>query len=306
MIEGRMGEWSRRLAVVADQRIVVPRGERKFHKAVELARPRVRFGVNIDRRQVMDKIAAAEDENSLIAQGRQLPADLILPGGRQIIIQTHLHNGNIRPRVHLCQDRPRAVVQTPFIIQLHPGGGDGFGDPRGGFRSAGGGIAVFFQRFWKPVKIVDRARLRHPRDGRPLGEPVGGDGKNGLWFGQRLPQAFPVAGEGVIVERVFRRAVADEDNRHAPAGGRGMHRGHGSSLLLAVDNNTARRRTNRRAPVSKEAVIARRRGRMVFRQGRRSNLPCFRICLLEEIAAPLPLRLKPRLARQGSIFRLST
>ena len=93
--------------------------------------------------EIMNDIAAADDQNSFGTQGKQLPAEIVVEAGRLGEIDAELEYGNIGRWKEVFENRPGAMVQSPYGIDPdfagfgHPGGSAGL------FRRPGRGINDF-------------------------------------------------------------------------------------------------------------------------------------------------------------------
>ena len=74
--------------------------------------------VPVDAAQVVDDVAAGEDQHPLAAQGRKSPADSVMLGGLQAAVDAQLHDGDVGLRKDPAQDRPGAVVNAPGVVRM--------------------------------------------------------------------------------------------------------------------------------------------------------------------------------------------
>ena len=63
--------------------------------------------------QVVDDVAAADDEHALVAQGRKPLAQLIMESGRLGLVDAELHDRDVRLGEYVSQHRPCPVVEPP-------------------------------------------------------------------------------------------------------------------------------------------------------------------------------------------------
>src|SRR5579864_5141172 len=71
------------------------------------------------RMQVVDDVAAADDQNSFFAQWSESLTDFIVKRRGLSLINAQLHNRNVCLRIYMTQDCPRAMVQTPAFVKSH-------------------------------------------------------------------------------------------------------------------------------------------------------------------------------------------
>ena len=65
--------------------------------------------------------------------------------GRLPFVDAKLHDRNVRLRVHVAQNRPRAVVEPPLVIQPHGHRGKQLLGAKRKLRIAGRGVLCLFQ-----------------------------------------------------------------------------------------------------------------------------------------------------------------
>ena len=116
MVDGRVREaHARCTALVIDERVDVALRERLSAPVVELLRPgrwrRVRPEV-LDERQPVGHESAAHDEHALVAQRRELPAE-IEQLGRVEARHRDLEDRDVGLGVHDRERHVRAVVEAP-------------------------------------------------------------------------------------------------------------------------------------------------------------------------------------------------
>jgi len=71
--------------------------------------------------EVVDEVAAPHDEHSFLAQGRYTLPDLVVERGRLPFVDAKLHDRNVRLRVYVAQNRPRAVIERRPNIAVRIG-----------------------------------------------------------------------------------------------------------------------------------------------------------------------------------------
>jgi hypothetical protein len=89
--------------------------------------------------QVVDHVARAEDQLGLVAQRAQALAEQQVTGGRESLVDAELHDGHVRVREHVHEQRPRAVVEAPALVALDGRRREQRRDPRGELGAPGAG-----------------------------------------------------------------------------------------------------------------------------------------------------------------------
>jgi len=171
--------------------------------------------------EVVDDIAAAEQEHATIPQGREPGRELqvVLQGSQRIDRQ--LDDGDVGLRVEVRQHAPGSMVQPPLVdVEADPHRLDQLHHLLREFRRAGRRIPEVEKFLGEAVEIVDRPGLRHGRDRGGTEVPVGRDDEYGTRPRQGLAECTPCLREPVALERVHRAAMPDEKRRHAPVHGR--------------------------------------------------------------------------------------
>ena len=69
--------------------------------------------------QIVNEIAASDNQNALVAQRRELSAYIEMKGGRLSLVDAKLDDRNVSSRIDMAKHRPCAVVQTPGVVQLN-------------------------------------------------------------------------------------------------------------------------------------------------------------------------------------------
>lgn len=77
-------------------------------------------------------------------------------------------------------------------------------------RRTGGGIFNLAERGREAPEIVNGSGVFHRRHVGAVCVPVGGHGDDCFWLSYLFAQLFPRLGEGVLLNRVHRRPVANE------------------------------------------------------------------------------------------------
>src|SRR5205085_176955 len=100
---------------------------------------------------------------------------------------------------------------SPRMVETDRDRSEELANARGELRVTGRGILHIEQRLRKTVEIMDRLRPRHRRDRRAADEPVRGDCQDRLRLAGERAELPPGLGVAVVLERIHRAAVADEN-----------------------------------------------------------------------------------------------
>ena len=64
----------------------------------------------------MHHVAAAEQQDAVIAQRSQPGAEFVVEAGRLRRVDAQLHDRHIGLRIHVMQHRPGAVIEAPGVV----------------------------------------------------------------------------------------------------------------------------------------------------------------------------------------------
>src|SRR5262249_54376303 len=165
--------------------------------------------------QVVHDVAAPEDQDAFVAQRSELPAQLVVEGGRLRGVDRELYDGNVRPGVRVPQDRPRAVVEPPRVLEPDRYGTEQTLHAARERGIPGRGVLDVVQLSGEAVEVVNGRRQIVDRDGGEGDVPVRGDGEDRVRRRDLFAEPAPGARPGVVLERIERIAVAEEERRHA-------------------------------------------------------------------------------------------
>jgi hypothetical protein len=99
---------------------VPPAEQRLLQPPVELRRPlRHRRALGPHPAEVVRRAAGAEDEDAVVAERHQRPAELVVVRAVAAALQGELAHRHVRLRVHEHQWHPRAVVKPAAVVFLH-------------------------------------------------------------------------------------------------------------------------------------------------------------------------------------------
>ena len=147
-----------RIPRVFNDSLVVSVVKALLHPGVEFNRPVKRPGIigEVDPSQVMDDIAAADDENAFAAQVFEFFTKREMKCRTLNEVEAELDYGDIRCGIHVLQDRPSPMVETPeFVIEMDGRVRSLFADPFRGGGTAGRRILNVEQFLRKPVEVMD-------------------------------------------------------------------------------------------------------------------------------------------------------
>jgi len=151
------------LVLVIDERLVLSGEEELADLTFERDRPIVRLrcvpSPSISMR-IMDDVAAPQNENAFVSQGRQAFADFIMERRRLRFINAELNYWDISLRIDVAQNRPSTVVETPAVVAAHRHRCKQFLDARSEVGITGRGILHPIQFARKAAEVVDRPRRR--------------------------------------------------------------------------------------------------------------------------------------------------
>ncbi len=87
-----------------------------FDVLIEFGGPRIRFVrvFPIHFVQIVNQVAAAEDQDAAVAHFLQFAPQREVLGKGARLIEAYLKHGDIRLRIHVAQDAPRAMIESPL------------------------------------------------------------------------------------------------------------------------------------------------------------------------------------------------
>src|SRR5256885_8584129 len=118
------------------------------------------------RSQVVNDVAAADDQHAFVAQRREMRTERVMKRRRLRGVDRELHDRHVRFRKRMLEHRPGAMVEAPGLIEADVDGREELAYASGECGVAGRRILHIEQRLRKAVEIVDRLRLLHTRDRR--------------------------------------------------------------------------------------------------------------------------------------------
>ncbi len=69
--------------------------------------------------KIVHKVAAADDEDAFVPEGRKPLSDLKKKGRGPGLVNASLYNGNFRRRINVPEHRPCSVVESPRLVWCH-------------------------------------------------------------------------------------------------------------------------------------------------------------------------------------------
>ena len=165
-----------------DQWVMVAGQDQGLGRLIEAVRPFRGLGpAEVGRAQVVDDVAAAQDQHALVAQGGQALAGFVVPAVGLAAIDAELDDRHVGVRIHRPQHAPGAMVQAARRVLDHDIGRQELADPRRQGRIAGRAVLDVEQRLREAAEIVDRLRRRPGADRRGAARlPVGADHQHRL------------------------------------------------------------------------------------------------------------------------------
>ena len=156
----------------------------------------------VDPAQVVHHVAAAEDEDALLAQRRETRPQIEVVGQRRGRMDRQLNDRHVGRGEDVCQHRPRPVIEAPAVlVEADLQGRERIGDFLCHLGAAGGRVVEGEQLGREAVEVVDHARPCHGRDGRALDEPVRRDAQHRPRPRQGPSESSPRTGEVVDLQR---------------------------------------------------------------------------------------------------------
>src|SRR6267154_5677149 len=115
-----------------DERPVVAGRERLAHFLVEAYCPvEGRAASALHEAQVVNDVAAARHQHTLVAQRREPLSGFVVECGGLRAVDAQLDDGDVRTGVRVFQDRPGAMVESPRIIEPYLDGLEQLAHARG-------------------------------------------------------------------------------------------------------------------------------------------------------------------------------
>ena len=216
MLGRRRGE-SRRFAKrrVVHEPVKLMAHEAVTHIVVEAYRPIVgELLAAAVKHQIVHHVAAAEDQDAFVTQGREPPANFEMVSRWPANIDAELHDGNTSLGVGFAQHGPGAVIQPPGLVLDDRQGGQELGNPARQLRIARRGIADVENGLREAAKVVDGRRPLHGGHPETMSAPMGRNGENRPRRGNIAGQTLPALRPYIVGQDVERRAVAQKNRRH--------------------------------------------------------------------------------------------
>ncbi len=210
----------------ADQEAVVALLDGAGQIVVEALRPLGRRAVAAAHAQhrvaqVVGQVAAPEDQDPLVAQRAQGAAEREVLHRRLVRVDRQLHHRHVVIREQVQEHAPAPVIEAPVGAQ--PGvRSEQRRRPRRQLGRSRRRVLQLVERLGEAAKVVDGLGRALAGERRLLDEPVRRDAEHRARLCEALAERAEAAAPGVVVERVHRRAVADEEDR-LPRG-RAAHR----------------------------------------------------------------------------------
>lgn len=229
MVGRRDGVVGVGVAVVVDDGFVIARLDGRLDGRIKAVGGGIAvFILPFDEAQVVDDVAAAHDEEALLAEAGELLAELVRPARVDEAVDGELDDGDVGLGEDVDEDAPGAVVDAPAVVNFDIGA-EQVGDRARQVGAACRLVLELVELLGEAVYVVDLARLCGALHERAARVPVRGDHQDGLGLAELCKDALAEAvvglGQFVVVECDHRAAVADENSGHLF---------HGDSSFLAV------------------------------------------------------------------------
>jgi hypothetical protein len=132
------------------------------------------YGSAVDPPQVVDNVAAGDDQDAAVAQRCQLGPELEVIVERLRRVDRQLDDGDVGVGERVDENRPGPVIDPPAVgVEADPRGLDDLRDLLGKLRIPGRRVLHGEQFVREAVEVVDGLRLGHGRHGRRVDVPVG-------------------------------------------------------------------------------------------------------------------------------------
>lgn len=125
-----------------------------------------------DQAEVVDDVAAADDEDAAVPQGSEFSGEGEMACGVEGGVEAHLDHRHIRQRKQVAQDRPSAVVESPRVVLGERVGVDATAHLRSQIRAPRRRVLHRIQGVREAAEVVDGARLRHSGYAGAAGFPM--------------------------------------------------------------------------------------------------------------------------------------
>ena len=173
----------------------------------------------VEHRQVVDDVAAGDDEHAVVTQWCEALTKLEVVRRRLAGIDRELHDRNVSVGVQVTEHAPCSVIQPPaIVIEPDPHRVDDASQALGQLWVTRRRILEREQLRWEAEEVVDRARCGHRRHCGRVDEPVGRDAQDRPRPPERPidgpAELVPALGVSVVFERVHWAPVPDEHRRH--------------------------------------------------------------------------------------------
>src|SRR6185312_5238995 len=167
------------------------------------------------RVEVVYNVAAAHDQNVLMAQRAQPPSDVVMKSGWLRFIDAELYHRYVRRGERVAQHGPRSMIETPRLIQRDVQRGEQLSDSVRNLGCPRSRIPHLIQFARETAEVMDRARRTHRRYRSDRNKPVRGDRQDHTRPRNPGANGDPCRSVFVLRQRVHGIPMAKEDSRHA-------------------------------------------------------------------------------------------
>jgi hypothetical protein len=161
--------------------------------------------------EIMDEVTAADDEDAFLPQGRNALADFVVVRRGLSFANAQLNDWNIRVRVRVAQNRPRAVVEPPPFIEPHRQWREQLLNANREVWVAGRCILNLIKFSREAAEIVDCPWSCAHGHGSILNVPMCRHAQDSLRSRESCSNRCPLFGVEVVEQGVHRISVAKEN-----------------------------------------------------------------------------------------------
>ena len=202
---------------VVDDRVEVVRLDQPADAPFEGERPVVRLddlaapGIGVE---VVDDVTGAEDEHAFLAQRPQAAGQGEMLASRESLVDAQLHDRYLRPLVHVDQEGPGAVVETPALIHFDARRREQVAHPCGQSGRSGRRVLHLIERPGEPAEVMDGPRPLLRADPAAWHVPMRGHRQDRARLRQLPPELRPGLRPGIGLDGIHRIAMTEKRDRH--------------------------------------------------------------------------------------------
>src|SRR4030042_5175891 len=137
------------------ERIIVSIEKIFFYNIIEFDSPWIGFCMHGEQHEVMHEVPAAQNQDSLLSQWTEFFTHPEQEGQRLVVIQAELYYRYICSGVHMPENRPGPMAESPFVIESEAGAAHVVLHQLCPFPRSRGGIFNPVEFRGEPVEIMD-------------------------------------------------------------------------------------------------------------------------------------------------------